>query len=911
MCMTREEFSDRLSRDWRGVFAELRAKCPVYDALDAIVVTHSADVVEVLSHPETFWTPYAAQMDPSVGPYMLGRDNSILNERDKRVMRSVLKREDLPAIRAFAGRTAAAALASRPAPNSLDIVATVSRLVPLRVVQNCFGFPGPDDATMLRWAAATQRGMFYNAKFDPAIHRANVTAGQEMQQWIRSFLAGRKPWATAAGEDSVSRLIRLTATGESGLDPQGLVSNICGLLVGAIEPTSMAIANATEQILLRPEIAVKAARAAAVADRATLDALVWEALRFNPMTLMIPRVAGGPATLARGTIHATEIPAGRSILAAVASAMFDESAVEQPEEFRPRPRGAYLHMGHGPHECLGNLVGYEIIPETVRHILLLPGIHLLPGEAGKIDKRGGPFAESFRVGLNLNELSINQLVNSTAPRPHPLSLWSPSAGDGPVNYVSWTGLTDRSYTGRHLPAADEQSIAGLPDTARVLETLFARRRVNGAEEMARSGRTSALFCFFAQWFTDSFLQTDPTDQRKNTSNHEIDLCQIYGLNAATSTLLRTHAGGTLRTEGDEAFPEHLYGGDTIRPHFLGLPYVAGDQQRFEATLRRLLRAAVDDSGRRNALYATGLDRGNTTIFYTAISTIFIREHNRICRQLQAAHPGWDDHRLFEIARNINIVLLLRIIIEEYINHLAARPGLRFSLQRDFAERQAWYRTNRIALEFNLLYRWHSLVPNHLTIAGYQVSADDFRFNNAILERHGAETIIDQASQQLAGRIGLGNSPDFLMEPERKTLDMGRRFRLQPYNRYRERFGMPPVRSYDELTGDPELSGKLRALYGDDVNRVELVVGLLAERRPAAAVLPGLMGIMVGVDAFSQALTNPLLSANVYGESAFSEVGLQILDGTTSFREIVERNTAPGRTTGHVSFDVAQRPETCL
>ena len=34
--------------------------------------------------------------------------------------------------------------------------------------------------------------------------------------------------------------------------------------------------------------------------------------------------------------------------------------------------------------------------------------------------------------------------------------------------------------------------------------------------------------FFAQWFTDSFLRTSLTDYRKNESNHEIDLCQIYG-----------------------------------------------------------------------------------------------------------------------------------------------------------------------------------------------------------------------------------------------------------------------------------------------------------------------------------------------------------------------------------------------
>ena len=35
-----------------------------------------------------------------------------------------------------------------------------------------------------------------------------------------------------------------------------------------------------------------------------------------------------------------------------------------------------------------------------------------------------------------------------------------------------------------------------------------------------------LFMLFAQWFTDSFLRTERSDWRKNTSTQEIDFCQI-------------------------------------------------------------------------------------------------------------------------------------------------------------------------------------------------------------------------------------------------------------------------------------------------------------------------------------------------------------------------------------------------
>jgi hypothetical protein len=42
-------------------------------------------------------------------------------------------------------------------------------------------------------------------------------------------------------------------------------------------------------------------------------------------------------------------------------------------------------------------------------------------------------------------------------------------------------------------------------------------------------------------------------------------------------------------------------------------------------------------------------------------------------------------------------------------------------------------------------------------------------------------------------------------------------------------------------------------------------------------------------AFSQILTNPLVSQNVYGPDAFSEFGMDEIKNTTSFDQLVRRN----------------------
>jgi cytochrome P450 len=388
-------FFAHLRNDWRALFAELRASRPVLQLPGLVVLAAWADVVDMLSRNGAFHVPYARHMDPSVGPFMMGRDDTELNWRDKSVMRTLLRWDDLPGIRAFSAGVAADALAAGIHGGKVDVVKSVSRLVPLRVVQRCFGFAGPDDASMLRWSKAAQADMFHNLVNDPAVLDACVAAGTEMRGWLRSDLASRQPWADAVGEDTVSRLLRLTATGLTGMDAEAVVTNVCGLLVGAIETTSQAVANATEQILRDDALRTRAIAAAMSDDPGAVDPIVWEALRFNPMSPMVIRIAAAETVVAPGSPHELAVSLGQAVAAGIGSAMFDPGVFPDPDGFHERPRGSYLHMGFGVHECLGAFVGDVMVPETVRQILRLPGVRLLPDGGSRIDDAGGPFAESF------------------------------------------------------------------------------------------------------------------------------------------------------------------------------------------------------------------------------------------------------------------------------------------------------------------------------------------------------------------------------------------------------------------------------------------------------------------------------------------------------------------------------------
>jgi prostaglandin-endoperoxide synthase 2 len=492
----------------------------------------------------------------------------------------------------------------------------------------------------------------------------------------------------------------------------------------------------------------------------------------------------------------------------------------------------------------------------------------------------------------VSRLVINQFGYATTLRPRALSLAS--------DYTSWLSLTDRTFSGRHLPPASPEDQAALPAEADVV-ALYRRER------LVTSTDTSVMFMFFAQWFTDSFLRTSPTDYRKNESNHEIDLCQIYGVNADKTNLLRSHEGGRLKSQmiKGEEYPEFLFAprnpGDpaVFKPEFDGLfdPAFITDV---------ILRSAPEEQT--DTFFAVGLEHGNSTIGNTVMNIICLREHNRLAGILAAENLDWDDERIFQTARNIMIVLLIKLVVEEYITHIGPFD---FPVEAVpfIADEERWNRTNWCAIEFNLLYRWHPLVPDTIGNGPGALASTDFRNNNPLVIAQGIEALMARCSRELAGKIGLLNTPAFLVDSssaawpsvEQVTVALMRKARLRSFNDYREAYGLRRLRSFEELTANTQLRERLEALYGH-IDKLEWYVGIFAEDYPDYLMMGELMTYMVANDAFTQALTNPLLARNVFNDATFTKPGMKVIKDTHSLQQIVTRNsTSPDAV--YVSFEI--------
>jgi cytochrome P450 len=391
-------FSKIVRTDPANMFAELRAHRPIFVMPAATLLTRFTDVQEALERPKVFSVRlYQPMMDPSVGPFMLARDFTTINRRDKAIMMAMLRLEDLPAIRTMVAALADAAIQSSN--GTIEIVAQLSRLVPIQLEGQYFGFPGPDAATMMRWSRATQFDMFHNTpQNDPVVHADNLQAGAEMKAYMAQLLATRRTelLADPTLDDTLSRLLKTVLPEVIGFDDERVIANVIGLLVGGVETTSAAVVQALDVLLAMPDQLAAATAAAAAGNNDLLAQYVWEALRFHPINPFVVRFCEQDYMVAGDTDRRTLIKAGTVVLVSTASGMMDDGEIDTPEEFRlGRPDYQFMHFGYGHHTCLGDQVSLVQIPTIIQRLLLCKNLRRAAGADGTVDFKGGPFPEKF------------------------------------------------------------------------------------------------------------------------------------------------------------------------------------------------------------------------------------------------------------------------------------------------------------------------------------------------------------------------------------------------------------------------------------------------------------------------------------------------------------------------------------
>lgn len=411
-------------------FKQLREQRPVLVTPECALVTLFADVRDLLQMPRVFtvdlYKPKMGVTDTDEG-YLMAHDDDALHYREKSLMQGILNRDDLPHVRRLIAKNCAKILDQ--ADGSIEVVHEYCRTVPAILVQEYFGLDGIGRKDLIKWSFWNQYDAFHNQpfhlnskeKFQHIVDKHNEVS-EELAVYI-ALLVGRKllkaklemlkaPLEAIRNfimhivnfllgqqterhvDDIVTRMLKTGFDEQVDFPLTRLGVNAGGLLIGAIETTSQAVSQSIEFFLERPELLARAKAAAQLENPDQFDAMVWEALRFVPISPYSFRKASSDYTIAKGTEHETLIKAGTNVLLVTQSAMFDPYAFKEPDTFNP-DRNWYHHFnfGFGSHECLGKYVGVVMIPEMIRQVFLRQNIE----STGSINYKDGPFPEEYHL----------------------------------------------------------------------------------------------------------------------------------------------------------------------------------------------------------------------------------------------------------------------------------------------------------------------------------------------------------------------------------------------------------------------------------------------------------------------------------------------------------------------------------
>ncbi|CAM2010382.1 peroxidase family protein [Acanthopleuribacter pedis] len=291
---------------------------------------------------------------------------------------------------------------------------------------------------------------------------------------------------------------------------------------------------------------------------------------------------------------------------------------------------------------------------------------------------------------------------------------------------------------------------------------------------------------------------------------------------------------------------NVYGSDQERATALRANDGSGRLKVGPANLLPFLEGHFDSAGGGTFLpfeFFAGDERVNENVALISMHTLWMREHNRLADEIRGANPNLSGEEIYQRARALVGAQMQVITYREWLPMIMGPIELdKYKGYKRDVNPQIMNLFSSAAFRFG-----HSMLSATVprieedgsqTEFGHLALRSAFFNPAAVLEQGGIEPILRGLSNRVAEEVDgfiVDEVRNFLFGiPGAGGLDLGsiniqrgRDHGLADYNTIRQSLGFLPVTSFQEISSDPEVSGRLEQVYGD-VNRVDFWVGAMSE-----------------------------------------------------------------------------------
>ncbi|MEM6320494.1 MAG: peroxidase family protein [Bacteroidota bacterium] len=438
-------------------------------------------------------------------------------------------------------------------------------------------------------------------------------------------------------------------------------------------------------------------------------------------------------------------------------------------------------------------------------------------------KWGATFAELVRIAPAAYEDKISSPAGSRRQNPRRISnaLFSQSAG-----LPDRLGLSDFVWAyGQFIDHDITLTESGRSEPAMI--------PVNFDDPQFNPGGTSEnvmIPMFRNKVMEGTGTSEDNPREHFNEITAWLDGSAVYGSDAFRATWLRSLEEGKMKVSAGNLLPFNTDSGEFDDQVYIDAPHMG------------------DDVGLAEKLFVAGDPRANENVILASYHTLFVREHNRICDEIIAQHPDWQDEQIYQHARKMVSGIIQRITFDEWLpvmgihldEYTGYNPEANPSIINGFSA--AAFRLGHTLLSGDILVmdeegnerlegamRLRDVFFNPTSLTDNGGIEPFFRGMAAQMQQRFDAKIVDDIRSFLFGAPGAGG-----LDLAAININRGRERGIADFNTYREVLGLEKYRGFRQITSDQDAIEALQSNYVD-VDDIDAWVGMLAEEPKEGAL----------------------------------------------------------------------------